>query len=164
MRLIIIRGVAGSGKSTLAENLRPHFPKKTAVIHTTLFYWEIVNGDSPEVALENAYLLTKNYLKNGYTVILEGTLYKKDSKGIYWADKFEKLGKTQKAKVDRIFLTASSHKLIQRERKRKKISLAKLQEFRKKILPTLSEKDALIDTTALSPKAVLRKTLSILSK
>ena len=64
--LIIIRGNACSGKSTIAEKLRTYFKnqKKTAVIHTTIFYWEIVRGDNPKVVMENTKRILDNYLKN----------------------------------------------------------------------------------------------------
>ena len=73
--LIIIRGNACSGKSTVAERLRTYFKnqKKTAVIHPSTFYWEIVHEDKPRIVMEILIKILDTYLKNKYNVILEGS-------------------------------------------------------------------------------------------
>ncbi len=91
--LIIIRGVSGSGKSTVADELRKYFGKDVAVIHTSIFYHEIVKGDKPEIVMENTYRILDNYLKNKYSVILEGTLSFKDKNNRYYFERFIRLAK-----------------------------------------------------------------------
>lgn len=164
MSLIIIRGAAGSGKSTLAENLRKHLPKKTAIIHTSLFFWEIVDGGDTQISLENTYKIIDNYLKNKYKVVLEGTLAQKTKKGRYWVDKLESLAKKHNKKAHRFFLTADLKELREREKKRKKITQKRLTEFYKKTHATYSKRDILIDTTHKSPNKLVTEIIEILRK
>jgi len=157
--LIIIRGNACSGKSTVAEKLRTYFKsqKKVAVIHTTIFYWGIVQGDVPEIALENTKRILDNYLENGYNVILEGTLSNKNNKGELYANQFLKVAKKYKVPVKQFFFKADFCELKKREKSRKKISLKRLKEFYDKTTETIKKDEIVIDTTGKSVLSVVRE-------
>ncbi len=156
-QLIIIRGVSGSGKSTIAEKLRKHFPKKTAVIHTEMFYWGIVNGDKPETVMENTRRIVDNYLKNDYTVILEGTLSFRDKKGNLYINKCKKLAKKYNVKLKQFFLFAEMNELKKREKVRRKISLKLLSERYKLCMGTINKNEVFIDTTKKTISEVLKE-------
>ncbi len=158
-QFIILRGNPCTGKSTIAEELRNHFNKKTAVIHTSVFYHGIVNGDSPEVAMENTRRIVDNYLKNKYNVILEGTLSFKDKKGKLYLDNFVNLGKKYKANTKIFFLEANINELIKRENKRKKISINRLKYLYKITSENKKENETVIDTTNKSIRLVLNQIL-----
>ncbi len=147
-KLIIIRGAAGSGKSTIAEKLRTFFPKsKTAIIHTSVFYHEIVDGDAPEIAMENTKRILDNYLKNKYTVIIEGTLLFKNKKGNLYSDEFITTARKYKVPVKRFFFTASLGELKRREKKRRKISLRAVSKFYNLAIDSKEKGETIIDTT-----------------
>lgn len=158
-KLVIIRGVAGSGKSSVAEELRKHFPKKTAVIHTEMFYWGIVQGDSPEVVMENVSRLVDNYLKNKYSVIVEGTLSFRDKRGDLYVNVFERLAKRYGVKTSVIFFDTALGELKKREKKRKKISLERLKKLRKIALESKGEDDFVVDTTNKNIGKVVKEVL-----
>ena len=156
--LIIIRGNACSGKSTIAEKLRSYFKeKKTAVIHTEIFYWGIVRGDSSEVVMENTKRILDNYLKNKYNVILEGTLSKKNKKGKLYVKDFLKVAKKYKVPIKEFFLEADFSELKKREKGRGKISLKKLKEFYDETHKTKSKHEIVIDTSKKSINQVLNE-------
>lgn len=155
--LIIIRGNACSGKSTIAEGLRDFFKKnKVAVVHMSIFYWEIVKGDKPEIGMQNAERIIDNYLKNKYDVILEGSTlsYKDKNNGLY-LDRFIKLAKKYRAPIKQFFFEADFEVLKQRERKRKQISIKKLKEFYDKSNKTKRKEEIIIDTSNKSINQVL---------
>ncbi len=156
-QFIILRGNPATGKSTIAEELRKNFNKKTAVIHTIVFYFQIVNGDSPEIAMENTRRIVDNYLKNGYNVILEGTLSYKDKKGKLYLDNFIKLGNKYNINAKVFFLKADLNVLINREKKRKLISLNRLKYLYNITNKSKNNKDIFIDTTKISIEVVIKK-------
>lgn len=147
--LIIIRGTACSGKSTVADELRKSFKnkRKLAVIHTSIFYHGIVNGDKPEIAMENTLRILDNYLKNKYNVILEGTLSFKDKNGNLYLDKFVKLSKKYKTPLKQFFFQAEFSELKEREKKRAKISLKLLKKMYNTAINTKKDDEIVIDTT-----------------
>ena len=156
--LIIIRGNACSGKSTIAEKLRDYFRNKTtAVIHTEIFYWGIVKGDSSEVVMENTKRILDNYLKNKYNVILEGTLSKKNKKGKLYVKDFLKVAKKYKVPIKEFFLEADFSELKKREKGREKISLKRLKEFYDETHKTKSKHEIVIDTSKKSINQVLNE-------
>lgn len=156
-KLIIIRGNACSGKSTIAEKLRKKFKnlKKVAIIHTTIFYWEIVEGDSSEVVMENTKRILDNYLKNGYDVVLEGTLASKDKNGKLYLDGLLKVAKKYNVSVSQFFFKTDFCELKKREKSRKKISIKRLRELYDKTNETERESEIVIDTTEKSIKEVV---------
>jgi|TARA_B100001971_G_C18251112_1_gene578291 predicted kinase len=156
-KLIIIRGVACSGKTTIAEKLRKYFPKeKTAIIHTNMFYHGIVDGDkNNEVVIENARRIADNYLKNNYTVILEGTLSYKDKNGKLYLNKFISLGRKYKVKTIQLFFTTNFEELQIRETKRNRLSIKKLKKFYNRAINTKKNNEITIDTTNKSIEKVL---------
>jgi guanylate kinase len=158
--LIIIRGNACSGKSTVSEKLRTCFKnqRKTAVIHTTIFYWEIVHGDKPEIVMENTRRIVDNYLKNKYDVILEGsTLSNKDKKGKLYLDGFLKIAKKHKTRVKQFFFKADFEVLKKREKKRKQISMKRLKEFYAKSNKAKRKEEIVIDTSNKSINQVVKE-------
>ncbi len=157
--LVIIRGNACSGKSTIAERLRTSFknPKRVAVIHTTIFYWEIVHGDTKKMVMENTKDILNNYLKNKYDVILEGTLSDKNKKGNLYVSDFLKLAKKYKVPSKEFFFEADFSELKKREKNRKKISLKRLKEFYDKTNKTKKGDEIIIDTSKKSINKVLRE-------
>jgi predicted kinase len=158
-KLIIIRGNACSGKSTVAEELRKKFKnqKKVAIIHTTMFYWGIVEGDNPAVVMENTKRILDNYLKNGYNVVLEGTLANKDKKGRLHVDGFLKVAKKYRVSVKQFFFKADFCELKKREKIRRKISLKRLKEFYDKTSGTVRKDEIVIDTTGKSIRQVVNE-------
>ena len=158
--LIIIRGNACSGKSTVAERLRKYFKnqKKTAVIHPSTFYWEIVKGDKPKTVMENVIRILDNYLENKYNVILEGsTLSNKTESGEYYIDKILKVAKKYKTPVKQFFFKADFEVLKKRERKRKQISLRKLKEFYDKSNKIKRKEELIINTSNKSINQVVNE-------
>lgn len=156
--LIVIRGSPCSGKSTIAEELRKAFPKgKTAVIHTSIFYHEIVKGDIPEIAMENTKKILDTYLKNNYTVILEEILSFKDSYGKLYVNNVIRVAKRYKVPIKRFFFTASLQELEKRERKRRKISLRVLKKLYDTAMNSKGADEKVIDTTNKSILEVLKE-------
>ena len=137
--------------------------KKTAVIHTTIFYWEIVEGDSPEIVMENTKRILDNYLKNKYNVVLEGTLSNKNEKGELYIKDFLKLAKKYNIPTKEFFFEASFSELKKREKNRKKISLKKLKEFYNKTHKTKRKEEIVIDTSNKSINQVLNEVKKHLS-
>ena len=158
-KLIIIRGNSCSGKSTIAEKLRKEFKnqKRVAIIHTTIFYWEIVLGDDPKIAMENTKRILDNYLKNGYNVILEGTLSFKDKKGDLYIDNFLRIAKNYNVSTKQFFFKADFCELKKREKKRRKISIKRLKESYNKTSKTIRKKEIIIDTTGKSIRQVVNE-------
>lgn len=146
--LVILRGNACSGKSTIAEELRASFATaKTAIIHTELFYWGIVQGDTTEVAMENTKRIIDSYLSNGYHVVVEGTLSRRDARGTLYVDGFLDLAQSYGVPVKMFFLEASFAELERRELVRGKISLDELRAFYEETNATRTDRDVIIDTT-----------------
>ncbi|MBD3253378.1 AAA family ATPase [Candidatus Pacearchaeota archaeon] len=163
--LVIIRGNACSGKSTVADRLRNHFKNqsKTAVIHTTMFYWEIVHGDSPKIVMENTKRILDNYLRNKYDVILEGsTLSNKDKKGKIYLERFLRIAKKYKTPVKQFFFEADFEILKHREKKRKQISIKKLKEFYNNSNKTRKKEEIVINTSNKSINQVVNQIKKIL--
>jgi predicted kinase len=157
--LILIRGNACSGKSTIAEKLRNYFKdlKKTAVIHTTVFYWEMVFGDSSDVVMENTKRILDNYLKNGYDVILEGTLSNRKEDGKLYIMDFLKLAKKYNVPTKEFFFEADLCELEKREKIRKKIPIKRLKEFYERTHQTKRKEEIVIDTSKKSLNQVLKE-------
>ena len=154
--LIILRGNACSGKSTIAEHLRSHFKDaQTAIIRTELFYWEIVRGDCPYVAMENTRRILDTYLKNGYHVVLEGTLAKRDEKGQLYIKRFLRTAKKHGVQAHVFFLEAQFSELKRREKARKKLSLKRLKELYGETNEARIPQEIVIDTSDLSINRVL---------
>jgi uridine kinase len=157
-QFVIIRGVACSGKSTIADRLRELFQEdKVAIIHTEIFYYGIVRGDNPKIAMENTKRILDNYLENKYTVILEGTLSFRDSKGKLYVDTFVNIAKRYKIPIKRFFFVASLEELKKRERKRNKISLRSVKKFYNLALKSVKKDEIIIDTTNKSILQVLKE-------
>ena len=165
-KLIIIRGNACSGKSTVAEGLRKKFKnqKKVAIIHTTIFYFGIVEGDSPEVVMGNTKRILDNYLSKGYNVVLEGTLANKDKKGRLYVDGFLKVARKYGVPVKQFFFKADFDELKKREKKRKKIPLKRLKTFYEKTNKTIRNDEIVIDTTGKSIRQVVREVWGLFGK
>jgi predicted kinase len=146
--LVVLRGNACSGKSTIAEELRSRLTNaKAAVIHTELFYWGIVHGDSPEVAMENTRSLVDTYLRNGYHVVVEGTLSRRDERGDLYVNGLMRLAEKHETRALMFFLEASYAELERREKSRGKIPLDELRAFYDETNRTKSDRDIVIDTT-----------------
>jgi len=163
--LVIIRGNACSGKSTVAEKLRDNFKSKTAVIRTSIFFWEIVYGDSIKMGMENTKLIIENYLRNNYNVILEGSsLSNKDKNGKLYLDSFLKVAKKYKTPIKQLFFEADFEVLKEREKKRKQISLKKLREYYNKSNKSRREEDIIINTSNKSIRQVVNEVNNHLSE
>ncbi len=79
---IVFRGPAGAGKSTLAETVQRELSQKVAAIDTDIFNWRIVPGeDDKEVVYENVVTLAANYLRRGYSVVIEGLIITSEEMG-----------------------------------------------------------------------------------
>lgn len=161
MKLIIIRGVSCSGKSIVADQIRKYFKeqRKVAVIHTSIFYHQIVNGDKPEIAMENTKRILDNYLKNRYDIILEGTLSFRDKKGKLYLDNFLKLAKKYKTPVKQFFFETDFLELKEREKKRKKISIGLLKKMYDTAIKTKRENEIMINTTNKTIKQVVKEVI-----
>lgn len=160
---IIIRGVPCSRKSTIADKMREHFcEKKIAIIHTSIFYHSIVNGDSPAIVMENTKRIIDNYLKNKYTVVLEGTLSFKNHDGEPYINCFIKLGKKHKVKTKQFFFYCDLKEAVRREKTRKKISIMLLKKMFNTALSIRSKGEFLIDTTKKSNKKIISEILGYL--
>ena len=107
--------------------------------------------------MENTRRIVDNYLKNGYNVILEGTLSYKDKKGKLYLDNFIKLGNKYNINAKVFFLKADLNVLINREKKRKLISLNRLKYLYNITNKSKNNKDIFIDTTKISIEVVIKK-------
>lgn len=80
--LVVLRGPAGAGKSTLARAIQRAIKTKTAVIDTDIFNWQIRPGeDNKTVVYDNVAVITANYLRYGYNVIVEGLIITTEERG-----------------------------------------------------------------------------------
>lgn len=154
--LLIIRGSGGSGKSTAGKILRDKLRGKTALLCPDTFYWDICGkDDNSELVYEALNRLIDLYLNQGYNVILEGILSRKDDNGNLMINQFINLGKKHDANVKSFFLKVSLETAQKRDNKRGDL-LGKddTKKYHEKSLNSKHENDIEIDTENQEPSKV----------
>ncbi|MFC1686102.1 AAA family ATPase [Nanoarchaeota archaeon] len=108
-KLIIIRGSPANGKSTLARNLTKKFRGKIALLIVDEFRWimtahEQRDKKDHQISFDNLLYALKNYLKEGYIIIIEDSWIKRHKDKSTDVGKVIKLGEKYGAKIYRLLL------------------------------------------------------------
>lgn len=157
INLLIIRGSGGSGKSTVGKILRDKLHGKTALLCPDTFYWDICGkDDNSELVYEALNRLIDLYLNQGYNVILEGILSKKDKMENLKINQFIDLGKKYKANVRLFFLKVSLETALKRDNKRGDL-LGKedTKKYHEKSINSKHENEVEIDVENQEPSKVV---------
>lgn len=118
--LIIITGPSASGKSAVAKLLSKKYKKAVRLdidrvkhfVENGFIYNESKEGKKQwKLCTNNIILLTKNYLKNGYVVVIEGVLENQEN----WRKIFKEL-----PTLNRFLLSSSKKELYSRNKTRSK--------------------------------------------
>jgi predicted ABC-type ATPase len=160
--LLIIRGSGGSGKSTVGKILRNKLHGKTALLCPDTFYWDICGkDDNSELVYEALSRLIDLYLNQGYNIILEGILSRKDDNGNLKINQFIDLGNKYKANVKLFFLKVSLETAIKRDNKRGEL-LGKedTKKYHEKSLNSKHDNEIEIDVENQEPSKVAELILS----
>ncbi|PJC44272.1 hypothetical protein CO038_04605 [Candidatus Pacearchaeota archaeon CG_4_9_14_0_2_um_filter_39_13] len=119
---LILSGSSGSGKSTTAKILWQRLKENPAYLNLDsikhLIYGAISSDYFLDLARENALLLTKNYLKNDHSVIIDKAFGSYD-----YVRPFINLAKDMHVKSHYFKLTAPLNVLISRVEDRRNFSL-----------------------------------------
>ena len=80
--IVVLRGPPGAGKTTLAKEVQGSSRHRVATIDTDMFNWDTVPGESnKQVVYSNVFLLTRNYLLYGYSVVVSGLILSQEEAG-----------------------------------------------------------------------------------
>lgn len=106
--LIVLRGPSGSGKTSLAKAIQEKVGKGVAHLKADYFYWKVCPQDDNKhidnnpIVYENILDLAENYLKHGYSIIIEGFLNQIDNFKVQ--DKLKALAELNGTKYRRYYL------------------------------------------------------------
>ncbi|MBI4016264.1 MAG: AAA family ATPase [Candidatus Aenigmarchaeota archaeon] len=167
-KLVMIRGPAGSGKSTCAKILQKKLGMNTALIEMDYLYYHILQNDvNHKMVFDCMVRMADIFLKNGYTVILEGVFtvpYNKKTQKLEH-DKLYVLAKKHNVDLKIFFLDVSLERAIKRDIKRhgkKRLRAAYIQKLNEKTHARRHEHDIEINTSKLSSSQVVNKMLQFL--
>ena len=126
-KLIIIRGASGVGKTTVAEKLANELKiKKLARVPVDITPSRLVvnpysinRDEMAKLTQDNSESLVKNFLSEGYTIIIDGMFYRKH-KGRNSLKRLLDIGKKNKAKTYVIELDADKEDVLERINQRSK--------------------------------------------
>jgi len=154
--LLIIRGSGGSGKSTVGKILRDKLQGKTALLCPDTFYWDICGkDDNSELVYEALNRLIDLYLGQGYNVILEGILSRKDKNENLIINQFVDIGNKYKANVKLFFFKVSLETAQKRDNKRGDLlGKENTKKYHEKSLNSKHENDTEIDAENQDPSKV----------
>jgi chloramphenicol 3-O-phosphotransferase len=160
--LLIIRGSGGSGKSTVGKILRNKLRGKTALLCPDTFYWDICGKENnSELVYEALNRLIDLYLGQGYNVILEGILSKKDENGNLMIKKFIDIGGKFKANVRLFFLKVSLETAQKRDNKRGDLlGKENTKKYHEKSINSKHENEIEIDVENQEPSEITELILS----
>ena len=161
MHLLMIRGPAAAGKSVVAKALVKKLGKKTALIEMDHLYYQVLQNElDHELVLECATRMADTFLREGYTVVLEGVFtvpYDKKRHRLEH-DKLYNLAKKYGIEMKIIFLDISLEKAITRDRQRhgsKKLRREFITKLHEKTHARRHNQDIEIDTSHLSVNQVV---------
>jgi cytidylate kinase len=167
-KLIMVRGPAGSGKSTVGKILQKKLGDKTVLISTDQIYFHVLQGKSGTTLMIKCVVnMADFFLKNNYTVILEGTFnrpYNEETNKLEH-DKLFALAKKHKMELMIMFLTTTLEKTSERVNQRtgnKKMPYGEIKRSYEKTHKRRHETDFEIDTTNLSPLRVVNRIIKLL--
>ena len=165
-KIILIRGKVGSGKSTVAKLLQKKLSPKTALFDRDYFYHKVFPWEDNNKIVNEALLsLTRLYLDNGYSVILEGSFTLHENKTLI--DALLKLTKPKTTDSHFFYLNTTLQVSLKRNKLRKKGKNIKdewIREWHAASTPGKINKEVIINTNEIDKKAVVKKILLILQK
>lgn len=171
-RLIIVRGAPAVGKSTIAKKIANlNSSKKTTYLpidNFQLYDLRAMSKDREKLAIRNAALLTKNFLLEGFDVVVDYVFddindLKKFIEFIF----SETLGKIDEIYVQKFYLDAPIELIIKRNQSRSgkrgeymNIALLKKLYAKTSVTKGMLSHEAIIDTSKYSAKQCARYILS----
>lgn len=171
-RLIIVRGAPAVGKSTIAKKIANlNSSKKTTYLpidNFQLYDLRAMSKDREKLAIRNAALLTKNFLLEGFDVVVDYVFddindLKKFIEFIF----SETLGKIDDIYVQKFYLDAPIELIIKRNQSRSgkrgeymNIALLKKLYAKTSVTKGMLSHEAIIDTSKYSAKQCARYILS----
>ena len=166
--LITIRGSPASGKSTLARNLTKKIDGKVALLIVDEFRWVMIaheNRDKEDyaVSFDNFLYALENYLRLGYTIIIEDAWIRKHQDKTTSIKKVVDLGRKYNAEIHQILLKGSwsTIKCINTLRSMV-IPQKELKELYKKVYSTSIKDESVIDIDNKKPDHILKEVLKII--
>ncbi len=166
--LITIRGSPASGKSTLARNLTKNIKGKVALLIVDEFRWVMTAHEDRDkkdydLSFDNFLYALENYLKLGYTVIVEDAWVRKHKDHATSIKKVINLGKEYNAKIYQILLKGnwSVIKYINTLRPMV-IPQKELKELYSNVYSENIKDDILIDINNKNPSQILKESLKII--
>ena len=171
-RLIILRGSPAVGKSTIASKVASldSAKKKTHIVVDNFQTYDLrpMSKDREKLAIRNAALLTKNFLLEGFDVVVDYVFDDIEDQMNFLDFIFgEKLGKIDIIYVQQFYLDAPIDNVIKRNQSRRGkrgeyMNVPLLRKLYARISETkgLMEHEVLVDTTKFSAKQCARFILS----
>jgi len=167
--LIIIRGSPASGKSSLARNLAKKLKGKIALLIADEFRWimtahENRNKKDYDISFDNFLYALKNYLKSGYTVIVEDSWIRKHNDKSTNIKKVISLGKKYKTKITQILLKGSWKTVKHINTLRPMVIPQKeLKESYETVYSKKIKDEIVINIDNKKPNQILKETLKIIN-
>ncbi|NQV09313.1 AAA family ATPase [Candidatus Woesearchaeota archaeon] len=163
--LIIIRGSPATGKSTLARNLTKKFDGKTALLIVDEFRWVMTahkNRDKKDysVSFDNFLYALENYLKLGYTIIVEDVWIRKHKDNATSIKKVIYLGNKYNAKIHQILLKGSWNTVKHINTLRPMVLPQK--ELYEKVYSKNIKAEVIIDIDDKKPNQILKEAFKII--
>ena len=171
-RLIILRGSPAVGKTTISKKIiqidsakkKTHIP----VDDFQLYDARPMCKDREKLGIRNAAVLSKNFLLEGFDVIVDYVFDDiEDQKNFLEFIFSEKLGKLDRVYVQQFYLDAPIEKVVTRNKSRKGkrgeyMNMPLLRKLHERISKTkgLIEHEVVIDSTKYSPKQCARFIIS----
>lgn len=171
-RLIILRGSPAVGKSTIAAKVASldSAKKKThiAVDNFQLYDLRPMSKDREKLAIRNAALLAKNFLIEGFDVVVDYVFDDIEDQKQFMSFIFgEQLGKIETIYVQQFYLDAPIEKVVKRNQSRsgkrgEYMNVPLLRKLYARISETkgLVKHEVIIDTTKYSAKQCAKYILS----
>lgn len=150
-QLIIIRGGTSTGKTSISKYIQnKYIESNIAILCPDYFYYDVVpDSRGKNLVYENLKLLVENYLKNDYSVILEGLLTKLYEK--YPKQIWEEIAKEYNTKVKFIYLDMDINEALKRHHDtNKNVTDEQATEWHKYNKVSIQPFEKVIDVTTLS--------------
>lgn len=171
-RLIILRGAPAVGKSTIASKVASlnSAKKKTHIAVDNFQTYDLrpMSKDREKLAIRNASLLAKNFLLEGFDVVVDYVFDDVEDQHQFMEFIFgDKLGKLETIYVQQFYLDAPMEKIVKRNQSRsgKRGEYMNVPLLRKLYARTsetkgLIEHEVILDTTKYSAKQCAKYILS----
>lgn len=161
-RIIIIDGPMGSGKTTVSKMLHLQIPRSALLCWDELKWMsnDLVNNPSDKNLIKEIRIdMTKKFLKNNYTVIVEGGFGKPGRLKSY-----QVLARRNNTRFIHFFFTAPEHLLLKRAAARPKPAVEKKKITKAQITQNIknhpdAEDAIVINTEKLTPQQIVQKIL-----